>query len=135
MGNYAPTTSNIGQVAESKDAAKAERIRKLRESKPVEITGEEYKGKYELNRDSAQKYVLDTLRGEYTIKDTGEKVNLSKVGAKKDRCRATSVRGWNRRVPPLSSGCPTTPRWRRREEAMASLAAKTAARMAPSVDF
>ena len=83
VGNYAPTTSNIGQVAESKDAAKAERIRKLRESKPVEITGEEYKGKYELNRDSAQKYVLDTLRGEYTIKDTGEKVNLSKVGAKK----------------------------------------------------
>ena len=83
VGNYAPTISNIGQVAESKDAAKAERIRKLRESKPVEITGEEYKGKYELNRDSAQKYVLDTLRGEYTIKDTGEKVNLSKIGAKK----------------------------------------------------
>ena len=83
VGNYAPTASNVGQVAESANSAKAERIRKLLESKPVEIKGEEYRGKYELNRDSAQKYVLDTLRGEYTIKDTGEKVNLSKVGAKK----------------------------------------------------
>ena len=83
VGNYAPTDASIGQVAEAANSAKAERIRKLRESKPVEITGEEYQGKYELNRDSAQKYVLGTLRGEYTIKDTGEKVNLSKVGAKK----------------------------------------------------
>lgn len=83
VGNYVPTASGIGQVAETVHSAKAERIRKLRDIKPVEITGEEYRGKYELNRDSAQKYVLDNLRGEYTIKDTGEKVNLSKVGAKK----------------------------------------------------
>ena len=83
VGNFAPTAAIGGQVAESANSVKAERIRKLRESKPVEITGEEYRGKYELNRDSAQKYVLDNLRGEYTIKDTGEKVNLSKVGAKK----------------------------------------------------
>ena len=83
VGNFAPTAAIGGQVAESANSVKAERIRRLRESKPVEITGEEYRGKYELNRDSAQKYVLDNLRGEYTIKDTGEKVNLSKVGAKK----------------------------------------------------
>ena len=83
VGNFAPTAAIGGQVAESANSVKAERIRKLRESKPVDITGEEYRGKYELNRDSAQKYVLDNLRGEYTIKDTGEKVNLSKVGAKK----------------------------------------------------
>ena len=83
VGNYAPTTSNIGQVAESKDAAKAERIRKLRESKPVEITGEEYKGKYELNRDSAKQWIKDNLRGAYVNEDTGEKIELSKVGANK----------------------------------------------------
>ena len=59
------------------------RIEKLRESKPVEITGEEYKGKYELNRKSAQDYILNNLRGEYTIADTGERITLSKVGAKK----------------------------------------------------
>lgn len=62
---------------------KKARIDKLRDSKPVEITGEEYKGKYELNRDSAQDFILKNLRGEYTITDTGETVTLSKVGAKK----------------------------------------------------
>ena len=83
VGNYAPAGVSVGQVAEDSNSAKSDRIRKLRDSRPVEITGEEYKGKYELNRDSAQKYVLDNLRGEYTIKDTDEKVNISKVGAKK----------------------------------------------------
>ena len=62
---------------------KKARIDKLRDSKPVEITGEEYKGKYDLNRDSAQDFILKNLRGEYTIADTGEKVTISKVGAKK----------------------------------------------------
>ena len=62
---------------------KAARIEKLRRSKPVVATGNEYKGKYELERDSAQKYILDNLRGEYVIKDTGETIQLSKKGAKK----------------------------------------------------
>lgn len=62
---------------------KKARIEKLRNSKPVELTGNEYKGKYELTRKSAQEFLLNDLRGEYTIADTGEKVNLSKVGAKK----------------------------------------------------
>lgn len=62
---------------------KKARIGKLRGSKPVELTGNEYKGKYELTRKSAQEFLLNNLRGEYTIADTGEKVNLSKVGAKK----------------------------------------------------
>ena len=61
----------------------AREMEKLRNSEPVEITGEEYKGKYELNRDSAQEFILNNLRSSYTIVDTGEKVNLSKVGAKK----------------------------------------------------
>lgn len=65
------------------DWEKVDRIEKLRKSKPIEITGEEYKGKYELNRESAKEYIKDKLRGEYTIDDTGESVSLTKVGAKK----------------------------------------------------
>ena len=65
------------------DWEKAARIEKLRKSSTVEITGEEYKGKYDLTRDSAQDFILKNLRGEYVIADTGEKVILSKVGAKK----------------------------------------------------
>lgn len=74
--------STARQMEQAYNDKKA-RIDKLRDSKPVEITGEEYKGKYDLNRDSAQDYILKNLRGEYTIADTGEKVTISKVGAKK----------------------------------------------------
>lgn len=74
---------NVAREMEAAFNAKKERIEKLRKSEPVEITGEEYKGKYELNRDSAQKYILDNLRGEYNIDDTGEKIKISKKGAKK----------------------------------------------------
>lgn len=74
---------SVARDMEKEFNAKKERIAKLRESKPVEITGKEYEGKYELNRDSAQKYILDNLRGEYTINDTGERVKVSKKGAKK----------------------------------------------------
>ena len=83
VGNYAPTAASVGQVAETANSAKAERIRKLRESKPVEITGEEYRGKYELNRDSAKQWIKDNLRGIYTNKDTGEKIEIRKDGAQK----------------------------------------------------
>lgn len=65
------------------DWEKAAHIEKLRNSNPVKITGEEYKGLYDLTRESAQQYILDNLRGEYTINDTGEKVKVSKKGAKK----------------------------------------------------
>lgn len=74
--------STARQMEQAYNGKKA-RIDKLRDSKPVEITGEEYKGKYDLNRDSAQDFILKNLRGEYTIADTGEKVTISKVGAKK----------------------------------------------------
>lgn len=74
--------STARQMEQAYNDKKA-RIDKLRDSKPVEITGEEYKGKYDLNRDSAQDFILKNLRGEYTIADTGEKVTISKVGAKK----------------------------------------------------
>ena len=63
------------------DWEKTARIEKLKKTKPIEITGEEYKGKYELNVKSGHKWILDNLRGTYTVKDTGEKVNLSRVSA------------------------------------------------------
>ncbi len=62
---------------------KQARIEKLRESKPVEITGEEYKGKYELKRDSAKAWIKDNLRGEYTINDTNETVAIGRKGINK----------------------------------------------------
>jgi putative uncharacterized protein (fragment) len=65
------------------DWEKAARIEKLKKTKPIEITGEEYKGKYELNRDSAKAYIKDSLRGEYTNKDTGDTILLAKDGAQK----------------------------------------------------
>ena len=77
------SSANGGERYSLKDEEKAKRIEKLRESKPIEITGNEYQGKYELNRESAQKYLLDNLRGDYTIKDTGEVVSLARKGAKK----------------------------------------------------
>ena len=62
---------------------KAWRTRKLRGSRPVEITGEEYKGKYELNRESAKQWIKDNLRGEYKIDDTGEVVSIGRKGVNK----------------------------------------------------
>ena len=65
------------------DWEKAARINKLRNSEPVVMTGNEFEGKYELNRDSAQKYILDELRDTYTIADTKERIKIVKKGAKK----------------------------------------------------
>lgn len=65
------------------DWERAARIKKLKRSEPVEITGEEHKGKYELNRDSAKAWIKDNLRGEYTIVDTGEKVVVGRKGVNK----------------------------------------------------
>ncbi len=94
VGNYAVAKERVPHVADgmAKDedvtevhnkSAKAERLRKLRESTPVTIMGEEYKGKYELNRDSAKQWIKDNLRGTYVNEDTGDKIELSKVGANK----------------------------------------------------
>lgn len=61
------------------DWEKAARIEKLRRSKAVKITEADYSGKYELTRNSTKQWAKDSIRGEYTIADTGEKVNVSKV--------------------------------------------------------
>ena len=90
--NGKPTNLNEKQWAQVRTKAfkkwfgdwmKAARIDKLRESKPVEMNGEEHIGKYELNRESAQSYILNNLRGSYVIADTNEQVELVKKGAKK----------------------------------------------------
>ena len=65
------------------DWEKAARIQKLRNSQPVILNGNEYEGKYDLNRDSAQKYILNELRDTYTIADTNERIKIVKKGAKK----------------------------------------------------
>lgn len=60
---------------------KPARIDKLRSSKPVEIKPSDYDGKYKLNAESAQKWIKDNLRGKHVINDTGETVEVSKIGA------------------------------------------------------
>lgn len=65
------------------DWEKAARIEKLRQSELVTATGEEHIGQYELNRDSAKKWLKDNLRGEYRIKDTGETVAVGRKGVNK----------------------------------------------------
>ena len=79
VGNYAPTASSIGQVAEAANSAKAERIRKLRESKPVEITGKEIEPSDDLKQ--YKKNALEygkKLQGSYTNKDTGITIQLQR---------------------------------------------------------
>ena len=79
VGNYAPNTSSIGQVAEAANSVKAERIRKLRESKPVEITGEEIEPSDDLKQ--YKKNALEygkKLQGSYTNKDTGITIQLQR---------------------------------------------------------
>lgn len=62
------------------DWEKSTRIEKLKNSKPIKIA---FNNEYELNRDSVKAWVLNNLRNEYTIDDTGETISLTKVGANK----------------------------------------------------
>ena len=65
------------------DWEKKARIEKLRKSSPIVLQGNEYEGKYELNRDSAKKWIKGNLRGKYVVGDTQEEVEVSRVGANK----------------------------------------------------
>lgn len=49
---------------------RAARINVLRGSEPIEFSGDEYKGKYELDRSSIQSYMKSALRGSYVNRDT-----------------------------------------------------------------
>ena len=64
------------------DWEKAARIEKLRNSEPVIVSGNEYQGKYELNSKSAEDYIVNSLRGEYTNKDTGNIVKITRASRK-----------------------------------------------------
>lgn len=65
------------------DWEKAARIEKLRHSEPITVSGDEYKGRYELNPKEASRYILDELRGDYVNKDTGDTIRISRKGAEK----------------------------------------------------
>ena len=84
--NGKPTNLNEKQWAQVRTQAfkdwfgdweKILRIEKLRGSNPIVV---KFNGEYELNRDSAKQWMKDNLRGEYINADTGEKIQLSKVG-------------------------------------------------------
>lgn len=65
------------------DWEKSARVEKLRKARPVVLQGNEHEGKYELNRDSAKKWIKENLRGEYVVGDTQEEVQISRVGVNK----------------------------------------------------
>lgn len=80
VGNYAPVAKADGMVAElhEADTPKTDRLRKLRKSRPVEITGEEIEASKDLRQ--YKKNALEygkKLRGEYINKDTGEMISLT----------------------------------------------------------
>lgn len=64
------------------DWEKAARIDKLRKSDPVVVSGNDYQGKYELNSKSAEDYIVNSLRGEYANKDTGDIINVTRASRK-----------------------------------------------------
>lgn len=59
------------------------RLKKLKDSQPVISTGVEYKGCYELNNKSAEKYLRENIRGYYINKDTGDIIKITRKGAEK----------------------------------------------------
>ncbi len=59
------------------DWLKQARVNKLKASKPINIV---FNNQYDLNRDSAKQWMKDNIRGEYTNKDTGETIQISRVG-------------------------------------------------------
>ena len=61
------------------DWEKAARIEKLKHSKSVDV---KYDNEYSLTAKDALSWIKNNLRGEYRIDDTGETVQISKVGAK-----------------------------------------------------
>lgn len=65
------------------DWEKAARIEKLRRSEPVIISGQEYAGRYELNRESAKAWMKDNLRGSYVNEDTKNVIAIGRKGVNK----------------------------------------------------
>ncbi len=62
------------------DWEKAARIEKLKGSKPIV---NQYNGEYELKRENAKAWAKKNIRGTYSNKDTGDKIDVSRVGVDK----------------------------------------------------
>lgn len=60
-----------------------QQIDKLRYSKPVVSNGMEFDGIYVLSNKSAEKYIRNSLRGNYLNNDTGELIRVTRKGAEK----------------------------------------------------
>ena len=60
-----------------------QQIQKLIDIKPVISTGMEYDGLYALNNKSAEKYIRESLRGNYLNNDSGELIRITRKGAEK----------------------------------------------------
>jgi hypothetical protein len=59
------------------------RLAAIIESEPLELAGEAYIGKYELNRESIKRFILAKLRGKIKNIDTGSYITISKQSALK----------------------------------------------------
>jgi hypothetical protein len=71
----------VAREMESTFAEKKKRIDKLRESKPIEITGKEIKEGKDIKEFKANALAYGkTLRGKYTSRDTGKEIDLSRSG-------------------------------------------------------
>lgn len=68
---------SIAREMENRFAEKKLRIEKLKASKPIEI---QFNGEFDLNRGGAKQWLKNNIRGEYINNDTGEEIQVSKVG-------------------------------------------------------
>lgn len=64
------------------DWEKRSRIEKLRKSKSVSITGEEYGNSY-TDRESAKEWAKSHIKGKYKNADTGEMIAVSNVASRR----------------------------------------------------
>lgn len=71
------------------DWEKRSRIEKLRKSKSVSITGEEYGNSY-TDRESAKEWAKSHIKGKYKNADTGEMIAVSNVGIKEVTSHGTT---------------------------------------------
>ena len=85
VGNYAEINQEQNNAAaERVQETKYERIEKLLNSNPVELTGNEIEPSNDLRqyRKNANEYGLNNLRGYYVNKDTGKSISISKSSIK-----------------------------------------------------
>jgi hypothetical protein len=60
-----------------------ERILAFLETPDIDLEGDAWVGKYELERNSIKRYILDNFRLSYTNKDTGKEIRFIRDSAKK----------------------------------------------------